>query len=131
MAFHADIAALARDNNDFRREVVTGAHSQVVLMSIPPGGEIGEEVHKDTDQTLVFVAGQGEATLDGARSPISANSLYFVPAGARHNFVNTGQQQLKLFTIYAPAHHAPGTVHKTKADADAAEAAGTAGAARH
>lgn len=123
MSFHADIAGRARENTAFRQEIVTGAHSQVVLMSIPQGGEIGEEVHADTDQTLVFVEGQGEAILDGVRSPITANSLYFVPAGTRHNFINTGQQPLKLFTVYAPPEHAPGTVHATKAEADAAEAA--------
>lgn len=123
MSFHADIAGRARENTAFRQEIVTGAHSQVVLMSIPQGGEIGEEVHADTDQTLVFVEGQGEAILDGVRSPITVNSLYFVPAGTRHNFINTGQQPLKLFTVYAPPEHAPGTVHATKAEADAAEAA--------
>jgi len=123
VSFHADIAGRARENTAFRQEIVTGAHSQVVLMSIPQGGEIGEEVHADTDQTLVFVEGQGEAILDGVRSPITVNSLYFVPAGTRHNFINTGQQPLKLFTVYAPPEHAPGTVHATKAEADAAEAA--------
>ena len=69
MAFHTDIVALAQRNDDFRREVITGVHSQVVLMSIPPGGEIGEEVHVDVDQTLVFVAGEGQAILDGVTSP--------------------------------------------------------------
>jgi mannose-6-phosphate isomerase-like protein (cupin superfamily) len=122
MAFHGNIAERARDNTDFRREIITGTHSQVVLMSIPQGGEIGEEVHEDTDQTLVFVAGQGEAILDGVRSPITIDTLYFVPAGTRHNFINTGQQPLKLFTVYAPPEHAPGTIHMTKAEADAAEA---------
>jgi len=121
MAFHEDIVTLAKRNEDFRREVTTGRHSQVVLMSIPPGGEIGEEVHAGVDQTLVFVAGEGRAILDGAASPVAVNSLYFVPAGTRHNFVNTGGGPLKLYTVYAPPEHAPGTVFKTKADADAAE----------
>ncbi|HEX9058422.1 MAG TPA: cupin domain-containing protein [Ktedonobacterales bacterium] len=121
MAFHEDIVALAKQNDNFRREVVTGSHSQVVLMSIPQGGEIGEEVHPNVDQTLVFVAGEGQAILDGATSAVAANTLCFVPAGTRHNFVNTGTAPLKLYTVYAPPEHAPGTVFKTKAEADAAE----------
>lgn len=121
MAFHDDIVALAKRNEDFRHEIVTGGHSQVVLMSIVPGGEIGEEVHTDVDQTLVFVAGEGQAILDGVTSPVAVNSLYFVPAGTRHNFVNTGGGPLKLYTVYAPPKHAPGTVFKTKSAADAAE----------
>jgi mannose-6-phosphate isomerase-like protein (cupin superfamily) len=120
---NADIAARARENDAFRREVVTGEHSQVVLMTIPPGGEIGEEVHVDNDQTLVFVSGEGEAMLAGETSGVGVGSLAFVPAGTRHNFRNTGDEPLRLYTIYAPPHHAPGTVHQTKADADAAEAA--------
>jgi mannose-6-phosphate isomerase-like protein (cupin superfamily) len=121
MAYHADIVALAQRNEDFRHEVITGEHSQVVLMSIPAGGEIGEEVHVGIDQTLIFVAGEGKAILDGVTSPVVSNSLYFVPAGTRHNFVNTGAGPLKLYTVYAPPEHAPGSVFKTKADADAAE----------
>lgn len=121
MAFHEDIVALAKQNDNFRREVVTGSHSQVVLMSIPQGGEIGEEVHPNVDQTLVFVSGEGQAILDGATSAVAANTLCFVPAGTRHNFVNTGTAPLKLYTVYAPPEHAPGTVFKTKAEADAAE----------
>jgi mannose-6-phosphate isomerase-like protein (cupin superfamily) len=119
----ADIAARARENDAFRREVVTGEHSQVVLMTIPPGGEIGEEVHPDNDQTLVFVSGEGEAMLAGETSRVGVGGLAFVPAGTRHNFRNTGAEPLRLYTIYAPPHHAPGTVHQTKADAEAAEAA--------
>ncbi len=120
-SFNQDIANLARKNAFFRQEVVTGSHSQVVLMSIPRGGEIGEETHPDVDQTLIFVAGQGQAILNGEPSPVGPNSLCFVPAGTRHNFVNTGATDLKLYTVYAPPEHAPGTVHQTKAAADAAE----------
>lgn len=120
MGYHDDIVALARQNEDFRREVITGQHSQVVLMSIVPGEEIGEEVHGDVDQTLVFVSGVGEAILNGEKSPITVNSLYFVPAGTRHNFINTGATPLKLYTVYAPPEHAPGTVARTRAEAQAA-----------
>lgn len=116
-----DIVGAARKNEAFRREVITGEHEQVVVMTIPAGGEIGEEVHPDTDQVLVFVDGEGEARLDAETSPVGPNDLVFVRAGTRHNFVNTGLQPLRLITTYAPPHHAPGTVHQTKAEADAAE----------
>lgn len=121
MHFNSDIFTLAQKNEYFRQEVVTGTYRQVVLMSIPPGGEIGDETHHDVDQVLVFVAGEGEAILNGEHRPVTTNSLCFVPAGTQHNFINTGTRDLKLFTVYAPPEHAPGTVHKTKADADAAE----------
>jgi mannose-6-phosphate isomerase-like protein (cupin superfamily) len=121
MAFHEDILARARGNAYFREVVANGPHAQVVLMSIPPGGEIGEEVHEDLDQVLVFVAGAGAAVIEGERSPVSAGHLVHVTAGTRHNFVNDGASDLKLYTIYAPPHHAPGTVHRTKAEADTAE----------
>jgi mannose-6-phosphate isomerase-like protein (cupin superfamily) len=111
----------ARSNDAFRREVMTADHQQVVLMTIPPGGEIGEEVHPDTDQSLVFVDGEGEAVLDGETTPVRANDLVLVRAGMRHNFVNTGPEPLRLVTTYAPPHHPPGTVHRTKEEADAAE----------
>jgi mannose-6-phosphate isomerase-like protein (cupin superfamily) len=116
-----DIARAARDNDAFRREVMTGEHEQVVVMTIPPGGEIGEEVHPDTDQVLAFVDGAGEAQLDGVASAVGPNDLVFVRAGTKHNFLNTGDAPLRLITIYAPPEHAPGTVHQTKAEADAAE----------
>lgn len=111
---------LARENENFRQTVVTGKHSQVVVMSILPGEDIGEEVH-DGDQILLFVEGEGEAVLDGTPSPIHAEDLAFVPAGTRHNFVNRGAEPLSLVTIYAPPEHPDGTVHATKADAEAAE----------
>jgi mannose-6-phosphate isomerase-like protein (cupin superfamily) len=116
-----DVAALARQNDDFRREVVTGQHSQLVLMTIPSGGEIGEEVHEDVDQILLFIEGEAEAVLDGQRSPVSPNDLVFVKAGTRHNFINRGDGPLRLATVYAPPEHEPGTVHATKEEADAAQ----------
>jgi mannose-6-phosphate isomerase-like protein (cupin superfamily) len=118
-----DIVQLARGNDAFRREIATGEHSQVVAMTIPAGEEIGEEVHEENDQLLVFVDGEGEAVLDGRSSPVGPNDLVLVPAGTRHNFINTGGGPLRLVTVYAPPEHAPGTVHQTKAEADAAEAA--------
>jgi len=116
-----DIMEAARTNDAFRREVITGTYEQIVVMTIPPGGEIGEEVHPDTDQVLIFVDGEGEARLESETSPVRPNDLVFVRAGTRHNFVNTGPQQLRLITTYAPPHHPPGTVHQTKEDADAVE----------
>jgi len=115
-----DIFALAQANHCFRREILTNEHTQIVLMSIDPGDDIGEEVHQ-VDQILVFVAGSGEALLGADRSSIKTRTLVAVPAGTRHNFVNTGTTPLKLFTVYSPPEEAPGTLHRTKADADAAE----------
>jgi mannose-6-phosphate isomerase-like protein (cupin superfamily) len=116
-----DVVAVARQNDAFRREIETGQHSQLVAMTIPPGGEIGEEVHEHVDQILLFVEGEATAVLDGARSSVGPNDLVFVKAGTRHNFINAGQSPLRLVTIYAPPEHDPGTVHRTKEEADAAE----------
>jgi mannose-6-phosphate isomerase-like protein (cupin superfamily) len=90
-------------------------------MTIPPGGEIGEEVHDHVDQLLVAVEGEADAVLDGVTSPMRPNQLVYVRAGTRHNFVNTGREPLRLVTVYSPPEHEPGTVHQTKEEADAAE----------
>ena len=116
-----DILARTKRNSYFREVVSTGPHAQVVVMSIPPRGEIGEEVHQDVDQVLVFVEGEGVAVLEGQRSPVSPGRLVHVPAGTRHNFVNEGSVDLKLYTVYTAPKHAPGTIHRTKAEADADE----------
>jgi mannose-6-phosphate isomerase-like protein (cupin superfamily) len=123
MAFNEDIVKRAKANTYFREVLSTGPHSQVVVMSIPPGGDIGSEVHSDVDQILVFVQGEGEAVLNGQTSAVSVDRLVHVPAGTRHNFVNTGKTDLRLYTVYAPPEHKPGTIHKTKADAEAAHEA--------
>lgn len=116
-----DVPSLARANGDFRQVLFTTERSQLVLMAIEPGGEIGEEVHDDVDQVLVFVEGTGEAVLEGERSPVGPGSVVVVPGGTRHNFVAGAGEAMKLYTVYTPPEHAPGTVHKTKAEADAAE----------
>jgi mannose-6-phosphate isomerase-like protein (cupin superfamily) len=116
-----DLVALARENEAFRREIATGSHSQIVAMTIPPGEEIGEEVHEHVDQILLFIDGEGEAVLEGQRSDVRPNDLVLVKAGTRHNFINRGDRSLRLVTIYAPPEHPPGTVHATKAEAEAAE----------
>ena len=116
-----DIVAAAWSNEAFRRVILTGTHQQVVVMTIPPGAEIGDEAHPDTDQALAFVDGRGGRGSMGS-PPISVRTTWSsFRAGTRHNFVNTGDRPLRLITIYAPPEHAPGTVHLTKAEADAAE----------
>lgn len=122
MLFDIDIAEVAKHNTFFREVLATGEHSQVVVMSIPPGGDIGDEVHADVDQVLMFVEGEGEAILNGEHGRVGPGRLVHVPAGTQHDFINTGSGDLRLFTIYAPPQHAPGTIHRTKAEADAAEA---------
>jgi mannose-6-phosphate isomerase-like protein (cupin superfamily) len=121
---HFTIATVAEKSADFRRVLWTGEHTQLVVMTIPPGGEIGEEVHDEVDQILTFVSGTGEALVAGERRDVAQGDLVAVPAGTRHNFRNTGPNPLVLYTVYGPPEHADGVVHRTKEEADAAEAAG-------
>ncbi len=121
---HFTIAELAEQNPDFRRVLWTGKHSQIVIMTIPVGGEIGEEIHENTDQVLTFIGGTGEADLADHTHPIEAGDQCAVPAGTKHNFRNTGTQPLTLYTTYSPPEHAINAVHATKEAADIAEAAG-------
>jgi mannose-6-phosphate isomerase-like protein (cupin superfamily) len=121
MPFNADIVAQAMRNPFFREVVSTGPHAQVVVMNIPPGGEIGEEVHDKVDQALVFVEGEGTVMLDGRPTRAAANRLVHVTAGTPHNVLNDGTEDLKLYTIYTSPMHAHGAIHRTKAEADAAE----------
>lgn len=116
-----DIHTAANSNDAFRREIITGPHEQVVVMTIPPAGDIGEEVHPDTDQVFLLVDGRGEVQVDGRSSEIGPNDLVLVPAGSRHNVLNRSDVPLRLVTIYAPPQHEPGTIHRTRAEADAAE----------
>jgi len=115
------ILKLAAENTEFRDVVKTCGRMQLVLMAIPEGGEIGGEIHEGHDQVLVFVEGEGRATIGDSTTDVQAGDLSFVPSGAFHNFVNTGTGMLKLYTLYAPPEHAPGTEHMTKAQADADE----------
>ncbi len=121
---HFTIATVAEESPDFRRVLWTGKNTQLVVMTIPAGGEIGEEVHEDIDQILTFVSGTGEAQVAGSRKEVAQGDLVVVPAGTKHNFVNTGANPLILYTVYGPPEHADGAVHKTKEEADAAEEAG-------
>jgi len=123
--FVTDINQAALANSNYRTTLWTGTHLQATLMCIPAGGEIGLEVHPDTDQFLRVESGNGCAMMGPQRDalhcrcPVKNDSAVFVPAGTWHNIVNTGCGPLKLYTIYAPPHHPHGTVHRTKAQADA------------
>ncbi|MGZ5421831.1 MAG: cupin domain-containing protein, partial [Aeromicrobium sp.] len=114
----------AEQSPDFRRVLWTGEHTQLVIMTIPPGGEIGQETHEDTDQLLTFVSGTGEADVAGQTTQITQGDLVAVPAGTPHNFRNTGPNPLVLYTVYGPPEHAEGAVHATKEEAEAAEESG-------
>jgi len=107
------------ENTDFRRVLYTGAHLQLVLMSLQPGEEIGKEVHPDIDQ--FFRVEQGKATLliDGVSHTLEHDDIAIVPAGAEHNVINAGDAPLKLYTLYGPPEHRDGTVHATAAIAEA------------
>lgn len=116
--FVQDIDAVAVGNRDFRRVLYTAKHCQLVVMSLKPQEEIGEEVHH-LDQFLRVEQGTGVAVLDGARSAIREGFAVLVPAGARHNVINTGSIALKLYTLYSPPEHRDGVVHHTRAEAEA------------
>jgi mannose-6-phosphate isomerase-like protein (cupin superfamily) len=111
----------AMRNSDFRRVIHTGKCMQTVLMNINPGEEIGMEVHPDNEQFLVCVNGEGRAVVNKAEEPFELGDVVVVPPGAEHNFINTSDTSMKIVTIYSPPHHPAGTIHKTKAEADAAE----------
>lgn len=123
----ANIEELTTDNNNFRTVVNTGVHSQLTIMSVPPGGEVGWEAHAELDQFLRLE--QGSARVDFGESSDGVDESHeieddwavIVPAGLWHNVVNIGDEDLKLYSIYSPPEHPDGTVHRTKAEADAAE----------
>lgn len=119
--FVDDIEDLADRNTDFRRVLYTAGRMQLVLMALQPGEDIGKETHADIDQFFRVQEGEGEIWIDGAMTRIDDGTAMIVPAGALHNVKNTGDEPLKLFTVYAPPAHPDGTVHATKADAAAAE----------
>ena len=118
MPFHTELAKSVAENTDFRRVLFTGKKSQLVIMSIPPGGEIGEETHEHVEQTLAFQSGTGEAILDGETYQVKSGDVVVVTPGTKHNFKNTGTDPLKVATVYAPPNHIDGRVHQTKAEAD-------------
>ena len=117
-AYAEDVSRAARENEDFRRVLFTTGRTQLVLMALKAGEEIGEEAHEGIDQVLAFVEGEGEAVIEGERRAVRAGSVVVVPAGVRHNFVASAASPLKLYTVYAPPEHPDGTVHRTKEEAD-------------
>lgn len=121
--FHANIEQETINNSNFRKVLFTGAHCQLVVMSLLPGEEIGMEVHANVDQFFRFESGEGKAILNGEEVSFKAEDVLIVPAGTNHNLINTSTTDaLKLYTIYSPANHPDGTVHATKAEAEAYEA---------
>ena len=106
------------DNDDYRRVLYTGRHTQLVLMTIQPGGEIGKERHEGHDQFIRIESGTGVALLDGKQHELSDGVALVIPSGASHNVTNTSTTEpLRLYTLYSPPEHPDGTVHRTKADA--------------
>lgn len=118
--FNKDIIELANKNKNFQKEVYYDENCQIVLMSIEPGDDIGEETH-DADQTTFFVAGEGQAVVDGSRTKVTPNHIIVIPKGAKHNIINKGEEPLKLFTVYSPPAEEEGVNFKTKAEAEEAE----------
>jgi mannose-6-phosphate isomerase-like protein (cupin superfamily) len=112
-----DIESIATKNTDFRRVLYTTKQSQLVLMALKPGEEIGAEVHK-SDQFFRVEEGSGNAVLDGVTTEVHAGFGVVVPGGAKHNIINTGTAPMKLYTIYSPPNHRDGVIHKTRADAE-------------
>jgi len=120
--FKENIEELTIKNSDFRRVLYTGAYSQLVLMNLAPEEDIGLEVHEDTDQFFRFEEGEGKVVIDGNEYQVTDGDAVIVPAGSEHNVINTSAtNDLRMYTIYSPAHHKDGIVRETKADAMAHE----------
>jgi mannose-6-phosphate isomerase-like protein (cupin superfamily) len=120
--YKGNIEELTLNNSYFRQVIFTGPHSQLVLMTLKPKEEIGMEVHTENDQFFRFEEGEGKVIIAGEEHTVVNGDAVVVPAGTEHNVINTSpDKELKLYTIYSPAHHPDGTVHKTKAEALAGE----------
>lgn len=118
-----DLEKIAKENTTIRTVVANSKHTQVVVMNVRPGEDIGKETHTDNDQVLYLVSGKGTVQLDGVETEYNPGDCVLVPAGTEHNFTTVGENPMKIITTYSPPHHPEGTVHTTKADAEAAEAA--------
>ncbi len=112
-----DIESATLSNSFFRKVLHTGKFSQLVVMSLKPGEEIGSEVHNDIDQFFRFEAGTGKVIIDNVEYEVKADMAVVIPAGSWHNVINTGSEDLRLYTIYSPPEHKPDTIHKTKEEA--------------
>lgn len=120
--FVANIEDEAEKNDNFRKVLFTAPHSQLVVMSLEPGEDIGMEIHEENDQFIRIEAGEGKAILHGEEHQIEDDWAVLIPAGTEHNIINTSEdEQMKLYTIYSPPHHPDKTVHKTKKEAENAE----------
>jgi mannose-6-phosphate isomerase-like protein (cupin superfamily) len=119
MTYIANVALEAKQNPYFRKVLHTTEKSQLVVMNIPAGGDIGQEKHDHVEQILYFQSGTGKAILDGKESPVGPGDVVIVPPGTTHNFLNTGTEPLIVATVYVPPNHLDGTIHKTKTDATA------------
>jgi len=118
--YHTNIGNDVKNNENFRKVLYTGKHSQLVLMTLQPNEEIGMETHLDNDQFFRFEEGEGKAIIDGNEYKLIAEDVIIIPAGAEHNIINTSDSApLKLYTIYSPAHHQDGVVRATKTEAEA------------
>lgn len=120
--YHVNLEKITTENTDFRRVLYTGKGSQLVLMCIPPSEEIGLETHPENDQFFRFESGKGKVSIDAVEYEVGDGDSVLVPMGAAHNVVNLSDTEpLKFYTLYSPAHHEDGTIHKTKAEAEKAE----------
>ena len=118
--FNTNIEKATRENTNFRKVLYTGKHSQLVLMSLKPNEEIGMETHPDNDQFFRFEMGQGKCIIDGNEYSVTDGDCIIIPSGAKHNIINvSATEDLKMYTIYSPAHHKDGIVRETKAEAEA------------
>jgi mannose-6-phosphate isomerase-like protein (cupin superfamily) len=113
--FADDIEGLTEENGDFRRVLYTGKNLQLVLMSLKPGEDIAVETHSANDQFFRIEKGKGEVVIDGTTHKIKSGMGIVIPAGARHNLINTGEKPMKIYTIYGPPHHVDQLVQGTKA----------------
>jgi len=111
-----DIEKATKENNNFRQVLYTGKNSQLVVMRLKPGEEIGEETHS-LDQFIRLEKGRGRVIMDGAEKEIKEDYAVVIPAGAKHNIINDGEKEMKLYTIYSPPEHKDGVIHKTKEEA--------------
>ncbi len=121
MSYIANIAQIASENPNFRTVIHTASKSQLVVMNIPAGGEIGSETHGHVEQTIFIQSGKGKSVLDGKENELGAGSVVIVTPGTEHNILNTDTDPLIIVTVYAPANHIDGRIHTTKAEADADE----------
>ena len=115
--YHVNIESLTKENNYFRQVLYTAEHMQLVMMSLLPGEEIGMETHDENDQFFRFEKGKGQVIINGNKYEVTDGDVIVIPCGSEHNVINTGDSDLKMYTIYSPAHHKDGIIHKTKSDA--------------